>query len=230
MSDVPVTIIRRILAAAVTALVAVGAGACGAPGYTYVKNSGEKTYFRVPTSWRQVDQAGLDFMTREENPDSATAQLRKRITWTVAYDADDTPTAAHLFSITTTDDPIAYAKVQHLAPDQSNVVSFDGLRNLFLPVTVTARSAAQEAGTLLPGFELLADDLVTPSAGVRGVRVVYNYELPNGVLHTFDQTALVNNDASVYYLLVIRCSSRCYRDRQAEIDAVATSFTVRSTP
>ncbi|WP_344084658.1 hypothetical protein [Luedemannella helvata] len=221
---------RRALTVAATAIIAAGIAACGAPDYTYVKNSGEKTYFRVPATWRQVDQAGLDYMTREDNPDSVSAQVRKRMTWSVAYDAHAEPTAAHLFSLTTTDEPIAYAKVVHLTEDQANLVSFDALRNLFLPVSDSARASAFEAGTLLPGFELLVDEVLTPSDGVRGVRVVYNYELPNGVLHTFDQTTYVNNDASVYYMLVIRCSARCYKARAGEIEGVATSFTVRSKP
>ncbi|GAA1825712.1 hypothetical protein GCM10009682_51860 [Luedemannella flava] len=212
------------------AMVAAGIAACGAPDYTYVKNSAEKTYFRVPASWQKVDQAGLDYMTQAENPDSASAQLRKKMTWAVAYDADEKPTAAHLFSLASTHHPIAYAKVMHLTEEQANLVSFDALRNLFLPVSDSARASALEAGTLLPGFELMVDEVLTPSDGVRGVRVVYNYELPNGVLHTFDQTTFVNNDASIYYMLVIRCSSRCYKERAAEIDAVATSFTVRSKP
>jgi hypothetical protein len=230
MSRVHVPIIQRTLAVAAAAIVMVSTTACGAPAYTYVKNSNDKTYFRVPASWQQVDQAGLDYVTREENPDSATAQLRKQLTWAVAYDAADAPTAAHLFTLTTTDEPIAYAKVQHLTEEQANLVSFDALRNLFLPVSASARATAEQAGTLLPGFELLSDEVLTPSDGVRGVRVIFNYEMPNGVLHTFDQTTLVNNDASVYYELLIRCSSRCYKDRAAELDAVATSFTVRSQP
>jgi hypothetical protein len=58
--------------------------------------------------------------------------------------------------------------------------------------------------------------------------VIYDYELANGVLHTFDQTALVNNDGSKIYLLIIRCSTSCYRERSSELDAIAKSFTVRS--
>jgi hypothetical protein len=101
------------------------------------------------------------------------------------------------------------------------------LRNAFLPVTAEAREAA--ASTLqLTGFELVHDEVLTPSGGLHGVRVVYDYELANGVLHTFDQTALVNNDGSKFYLLIIRCSTSCYRARSSELDTIAKSFTVRS--
>ena len=58
--------------------------------------------------------------------------------------------------------------------------------------------------------------------------MVYDYELGDDVLHTFDQTALVNNDGSKVYLLIIRCSTTCYRERSSELDTIAKSFTVRS--
>jgi hypothetical protein len=47
-------------------------------------------------------------------------------------------------------------------------------------------------------------------------------------MHTFDQTAYANQDSSVLYLMLIRCTARCYRDRAVELDTIATSFTVRS--
>jgi hypothetical protein len=101
------------------------------------------------------------------------------------------------------------------------------LRNAFLPVTDDAREGA--AATLpLTGFELVQDEVLTPSSGLHGVRVIYDYELANEVLHTFDQTALVNNDGSKIYLLIIRCSTSCYRERSSELDTIAKSFTVRS--
>jgi hypothetical protein len=94
-------------------------------------------------------------------------------------------------------------------------------------VTPAAREAA--AGSLpLTGFELVRSEVLTPSAGLHGVRVIFDYELASGLLHTFDQTALVNNEGTMLYLLIIRCSTSCYRDRADELDTIATSFTVRS--
>ena len=76
--------------------------------------------------------------------------------------------------------------------------------------------------------ELVHSEVLTPSDGLHGVRVIFDYELTNGVLHTFDQTALVNNAGTMLYLLIIRCSTSCYRDRIDELNTIATSFTVRS--
>lgn len=212
---------------AVTALLA-GAGACGTPEFTYVKNSQEKTYFKVPHGWREIATESLDHDITGVNPDSAAATAVKQLWWSVAYDAAEDPTPDHLLTTGVTDEPIVYARVATLTESQQNMVSLDALRNVLLPVTDEAREAA--AATMpLSGFELLRDEVIEPENGLHGVRVVFDYELAFGVLHTFDQTVLVNNDGSKLYLMIIRCTSSCYRERSGELDTIATSFTVRST-
>jgi hypothetical protein len=217
------------VAAAAIALAAVvaGAGACAPPEFTYVKNSGQKTYFKVPHEWHQIGTGDLDDKLGGTNPDSASSQVRQQLWWSVAYDASAEPTASHLLTSGPTDEPIVYARVAQLTESQQNAVSLDMLRNVFLPVTDDARQAAADSIDLT-GFELVHDEVLTPSNGLHGVRVVFDYELAGGILHTFDETALVNNDGSKLYLLLIRCSSSCYRDRSGELDTIATSFTVRS--
>jgi hypothetical protein len=218
---------RRIhIGVAVIAAAAVIPG-CAAPEYTYVKNSEQKTYFKVPHEWHQAATGDLDDILSGTNPDSANAAARQRMWWSVAYDADAAPTAAHLLTGQVTEAPIVYARVAQLTENQRDAISLDTLRDMFLPVTADAREAAGQA-TRLTGFELISDDVLTPADGLHGVRVVFDYELADGVLHTFDQTALVNNTGDKLYLLIIRCSTSCYRERSGELDAIATSFTVRS--
>jgi len=205
--------------------VALFAAACGAPEFTYVKNSDQKTYFKVPHEWQETGTQALDNLLSGANPDSATAEMRQKLWWSVAYDASADPSAEHLLTAASTAQPIVYARVSQLTKPQQNAVSLDMLRNAILPVT----AAAREASTLdLTDFELIHDEVLTPSNGLHGVRVVFDYALANGVLHTFDQTAFVNNDGSKLYLLMIRCSTSCYRARSDELDTIATSFTVRS--
>ena len=95
----------------------------------------------------------------------------------------------------------------------------------------TAILAAAEANDLLPGFELLDDEIITRDGGLHGVRVDYNYLFQTQITqatHTFDMTALTNADSSVLYMFIIRCTADCYRKRAAEFNTVATSFTVGS--
>lgn len=220
--------VKRALHAGAAAIAAVAlAGGCAAPEFTYVKNSGQKTYFKVPHDWHAIGTRSLDDVLSGTNPDSATTKLRQQLWWSVAYDASADPTPDHLLTNEVTNQPIVYARVAQLTEAQQNAVSLDMLRNAFLPVTDDAREAA--AATIpLTGFELVHDEVLTPSSGLHGVRVIYDYELADGVLHTFDQTALVNNDGSKVYLLIIRCSTTCYRERSSELDTIAKSFTVRS--
>ena len=210
---------------AVAAIMAV-AGGCGTPEFTYVKNSGQKTYFKIPHDWHEIGTGSLDNVLSGTNPDSANSKVRQQLWWSVAYDASADPTPDHLLTNDVTNEPIVYARVAQLTESQQNAVSLDMLRNMFLPVTEDARQAA--ATLPLTGFELVQDQVLTPSSGLHGVRVIYDYELANDVLHTFDQTALVNNDGSKIYLLIIRCSTSCYRERSSELDSIAKSFTVRS--
>jgi hypothetical protein len=206
-------------------LFAVALAGCGEPAYTYIKNSGDHTYFKVPRNWHQVNRDELDDPFSSADPDSAQKQLEKRLIWSIAYDAAPIPAAAHMFS--SSDQPFVYSSVRPLTQSQQGGVSFDTLRNLVLPVTDARRQAAAQAGFNVDSFELLRDDVLTPGKGIRGIRVVYNYQF-QGVLDTFDQTAYVNDAASRMYFLLIRCSARCYRQRTAELDGIATSFTVRS--
>jgi hypothetical protein len=224
----------RLIAAlsviAVCSLSATLVAGCGEPKFTYVKNSDDKTYFRIPSSWTKIDQGPIDDLFSPVQPGTAASVLHKQRLWSVAYDADEEPSALHMTTYVSNDVPVVYATVEHLVTVERDALSFDTMRDFFFPVTERLRQVAERNGYELQNFELLRDEVLSPSAGIRGIRVIYNYQFPTGVIHTFDQTAYANNDSSTLYLLLIRCSSRCYRAHQAEIDAVATSFTVRSTP
>src|SRR5262245_57796253 len=85
---------------------------CGASEYHYVKNADDKLYFKVPTSWGEVDGEQLrQAETSGVDPDSRTAQVLDELTWSVAYDDATAPTPAHIFG-GLIDEPIVYAKVQ----------------------------------------------------------------------------------------------------------------------
>jgi hypothetical protein len=201
---------------------------CGSPGYTYVKSSKNKTYFKVPAQWHKIDDAALSKVLNG-NPDSATARVQKQIVWTVAYDAAKEPSVMHLTGLPS-DDPVVLAMVRPLTQAEQGQVSLDALRNLGGTVTAEARQAAAQQGTTDDSFEWLRDQVLKPGGGLRGVREVYNSS-PNPVSRplTTDRTVLASDDGHLY-LFVIRCSAHCYRTRASELDAIARSFTVRNIP
>ncbi len=215
--------VRRVIAALLGCALVV-LTACGSSEYHYVKNSGDNVFFKVPTSWSQVDQGSLEEEVNGD-PDSATAQVAREQQWVVAYDASADPSVEHVLSVDTPNDPIVFARVSQLSPEQLSSVSLDSLRNLFLPVTSAARQQAAASGQAFEGFELIRDEMLN-SDGLRGVRSTYNYEISGG-LQTFDLSAFVNDENGKVYMLLVRCSAKCYRERSSELEDIASSLTVK---
>jgi hypothetical protein len=203
-------------------LLAVTVSACGAPQFTYVANSDAHTYFKVPGQWHKITDSAL---ASQLHRGSGSAQQTGF--WSVGYDGSNPPSATHVFD-SGAPQPFAFALVEKLSPTASSVMSYNGLRDLFLPVTPATRLAAAKSGFALTGFRLLRDTVLTPGQGVHGVRVTFEYTFPDGNTDTFDQVAFTNADDTEVYLLVLHCLAICYRQHYSEIDTVMKSFTVRS--
>ncbi|GAA3799003.1 hypothetical protein GCM10022226_17980 [Sphaerisporangium flaviroseum] len=224
----------RPIAAATAAVLIAGLAGCGGADFTYVMGNDGQSYFKVPASWQKVDQKALERKIFGDLT-SATAQARKRLSWTVAYDGFTMPSADHLLDPAGgSDQPFAFAMVSKLTEDQRDAVSLDVLRNAaMLPVAVTDEVRKQmesTAGYPFKGFELLSDEVLPPENGVRGVHVVYNLKVLGGPVQTFDQTAYLAPDGTRVSLLLIRCSATCYQKRSEELDRIAQSFKVKRVP
>lgn len=202
--------------------------ACGSPQYTYVKNSGQKTYFKVPAGWHKIDQDTLDRTLSGDDPDSASADAKKKISWSIAYDAAGDPSANHLLG-TGSSEPFVFASIRQLTPSERGVISLNQLRDIFLPVTDQARQNAATQGAPYDDFELLRDQELTPGGGIRGVRETYNYTVPLSGLQTFDLTAYISDDGHMF-LMIVRCTAKCFKQRNSELQSIIKSFTVRKQP
>ena len=191
---------------------------CAAPQFTYVANSGQSTYFKVPNAWHKISDSSL------------VSQLKTTIGaggWTIAYEGGVKPTASDFLSFGTAH-PFVFADVGQLTAAASNQMSYDVLRDLLFPVTSTARQNATSQGYPLTGFKQIRDQTLMLSQGVHGVRETFEYSY-NGIADTFDQVALTNADQTVFYLLLLHCTSKCYSSDQSEINDVMSSFTIRSS-
>ena len=212
--------IRGRYAALWLIVLAVLAAGCAAPQFTYVTNSAAHTYFKVPNDWSQLSSGALAAAVNNGSAPASTV-------WSVGYDASGTPDGSHVLGSTNTQ-PFAYSVVAPVNQATSNALSYNELRDFFLPVTAAARAAAAKSGFPLTGFQLLRDTMLTPGQGVHGVRVIYQYAYPGGGTNIFDQVALTNADDTEVYLLLVHCLATCYSKHQSEIDTVMNSFTVRS--
>jgi hypothetical protein len=196
---------------------------CGAPEYTYVANSEDQTFLKIPVSWRPIDQRALDDAI---GLDPAVPKEARGL-WLLGYDADAAPSPEHLLGQHAAA-PAALISVQDIPEQARGQISLDKLRDYFFPVSPTARQ--QIEGNPLSGltdFALISDQVLTPGNGLRGVHAVFRYRMGGGPLQMFDQTAYLNDDASKLYLFFVRCSTECYQDRHKEIENVVSSFTVR---
>jgi hypothetical protein len=213
---------NRLAGAAFAA--AVSLSACSvATQYTYVADSSDNAYFKVPPSWKPVDQNHLAATEAQLLGSSPAGQAGGPLTWSRAFDAAAQPSAAHIFA--TDSQPVAYASVQAMNTTQRAGLSFDSMRNLLLPVTAAARQAAKKAGATFAGFQSIGDSVIT-SGGVRGVNELFGYDI-RGVPEIFDQTVLTNSATTKLYLLLVQCDQSCFVAHRAQIATVVRSFTVR---
>lgn len=194
-----------------------GLAACGAPSYTYVADSSANTYFKVPYGWHAVSQSALANALKTSGTGA----------WVSAFGEDAATASPNSILSFDIDRPFVFAEVGQLSSSASASLSYDGLEDIFLPVTSDARSAE---GSQLPvtDFRLLQQSMLTPGQGVHGVQVVYDYTYQDGTTDTFDQVALTNADQTEVYLLVVHCTTSCYSQNQQAINTIMSSFTVRS--
>ena len=211
------------LRAAVALVALVLVAGCGAARYTYVTNSADHTYLKVPASWTQIDEQDLNNAIGLDPAESA----KDRGLWLQGYDADPKPSPLHLFG-SHAPSPAVFVSVRHVPTGIRGQLSLDALRDLFFPVSPSGRERdAADPTSRFSDFALYSDDVLTPGHGVHGVHSVFRYRLGTAPPQTIDQTAYVNEDASMIYALFVRCSTECYKQRRREIEAVVSSFTVR---
>jgi hypothetical protein len=200
-------------------LLGVGISGCAAPQYTYAADSSASTYFKVPAGWHEIGQSSLNKALSADIGDSGAA-------WTVAYEGGGSATASDFLSFGAAH-PFVWAQVGTLTSTASQGLSYDSLRDFFLPVSSTAR-ADVPSGYPLTGFSQIRDQVLTPGQGVHGVRETFRYTL-NNTADTWDEVALTNADQTTMYTLVLHCTTSCYDSDQAQINQVMSSFTVRSS-
>jgi hypothetical protein len=199
-----------LLLAAPLALVA-----CAGSGYHYVKSSENKTYFKLPDSWKLYDQDSvLDALKGALSEDEI--DQRRDTMWTTVFDASPDPSLNHLAS-NRPNYPLGQAVVRPLSPDASDAASLQSLRNIFFSV-----DDALEAGNA----HVSAYDLVELDGGFHGSHLVARVDSKAGSI-TFNQIALLDQATSKVYAISIYCTTECYDKYESKIDSVIESWTVK---
>lgn len=200
-------------------LATIGLSGCGAPQYTYVADSAAGTYYKVPSQWHQISQQDLNAAIKAAGGSSAGV-------WSTAFDASPAPSVNHEGSVSLSQ-PYVSAQVGQLSSTGSNELSYDAMRDIWLPVTATARQAGASQGFPGINFTQLRDQTISAKQGVHGVRETYQYTF-SGVTDTFDVEVLTNADQTVLYILRVHCTATCYTQNENNINTIMSSFTVGS--
>ncbi len=195
--------------------------ACGAPSQIYAKNAQLGVYFTVPAGWHKITSE--DIRTYElESADAATKNKADLVLWQEAFSESKKTSARNLLQLEAPLALTAFARVRALTLDESDAMSYNGLRNLVLPVTELAIGES----TVVDEFQLLDEQEVITDAG-RGLRTVYSFTPKNGENETVDQTALLANDRRSIYFFLVRCTTECFNESEATVNDIVKSFTVK---
>ncbi len=209
---------RRVLGAASAAAALLAIASCGDAKFSYVDNSAEDTYIRVPNGWEvfTVEGGGV---RPEAFPDSVES------VWHVAFDASEKPSLENTAAIdalppSSVDQPVG----------QLQIFDVQGSFNQELSLT-TARTTALGLDPLGVPDEI--KDLVeivsySPLSqdGMQGSRVVYNLHNEGEPWQTVDATTLFDQSRNRFYVLRIGCTSECFKEHQDDISEIATSWKV----
>jgi hypothetical protein len=205
---------------------------CAAPPQSVnVSDPNASIHFSVPRGWHRVDGTSLTSEIR--------ASLKTPGTWSVAYGAGPEPKAADFLSFDTAQ-PFVVAWSLPLNATMSNELSYQTLRDLFLPVTSTTRQTAVAQGFQATGFRQIRDQVLTLSQGVHGVWETYDYSLSAGSVifgvpgaysikgetDTFDSYALTNAQQTALFFLVVHCTAVCYSKYQTQIEHIMSSVSI----
>lgn len=194
---------------------------CGANSKIYSKNSELGVFFTVPTGWHQIPEE--DIRSYEvAGADAAAKQKADLVLWQEAYSASERTSAKNLLQLQAPTALTAFVRVRALTFEESDAMSYNGLRNLILPVTDLIAGTSQVVGN----FELIDEkEIVTEEA--RGLQTIFSFTPKDGKNETVHQTALLANDRGSIYFFLVRCTTECFNDSQSEVDAIVKSFTVK---
>ena len=193
---------------------------CGTPSKTYAANKTAGVYFSVPRTWAKISQGQLS--AREATSTAAGAADRlASVIWQEAYSPNRDLAPADVLSLKTSDWPIVYVRVRDLNGDEINSISYNALRNIIVPLT-----SWFEGTSTVPAFDISVDE-ERIEKGARGVHSVFWYQANDGTSQTINQIALLSNDHTRIYVLIVRCSKKCYAENQNVLEEISNSFTVR---
>jgi len=210
---------KRISATVLACALLVLTGCSQSQIYAADKASG--AYVAIPKGWNKIAKSDLDKAESKSTAGGAAEKLASVI-WQEAYTTSPKVKAEEILNLQAPEGAAVYARVRDLNFEEINSVSYNTLRNLILPLTTWLADPAKAN----PKFVLI-DDYERTEKVARGIRTIYTFADAAGVSTTVDQTALISDDHSRIYILIVRAKTEYYNKHVDELLAIGDSFTVR---
>ena len=211
---------RRSVIATLLACSIIGLTSCS-QSQIYAADKSSGVYVAIPNGWHKISSKQLNSAEAKSTADGAAERLAS-VVWQEAYTTSPATTPLSIFSLDAPDGAVVYVRVRDLGYDDLNSISYNSLRNLILPIT-TWLEDPKKANTKF----VLHDDYERVEKIARGVRTIYTFGDPAGISETVDQTALVSDDRSRIYVLLVRAPTKYFKKHSKELQAIGDSFTVR---
>lgn len=187
----------------------------------YAADKVSGTYVAIPHGWNKIEKSELNKAEAKSTAPGAAEKLANVI-WQEAYTTSTSVKPSGVLSLEAPEGAVVYVRVRDLSYDELNGVSYNNLRNLILPIT----SWVDEPESANSKF-VLYEDYERVEKVARGIRTIYSFGDSAGISETVDQTALVSDDRTRIYVLIIRATTKYFKEHTKELQAIGDSFTVR---
>ncbi len=214
------TRIKRLLTAALVVCSLLLLTSCS-QSQLYAADKKSGVYLALPKGWNKISNQQLNSAESKSTAKGAAERLAS-VVWQEAYTTSPVTTPSSIFSLDSPDGAVVYVRVRDLNYDDMNSISYNALRNLILPITTWLADPTKANSKFV-----LHDDYERVEKIARGVRTVFTFGDPAGISETVDQTALVSDDRSRIYVLLVRAPTKYFKEHVKELQAIGDSFTVR---
>ena len=185
----------------------------------YAKDKVDGAYFAVPNGWKKSEQTALAKREAESKVAGAADRL-SLVTWQEAYYQKGKLEPADIYSLKAPASPLVYVRVRNLSADEAQSVSYNSLRDIIVPLTDWITKSTDTSK-----FNLL-DDYEVADKHVHGIRSIYTFKGADGVNQTIDQTAVVSDDRTKIFVLLVRAKSEEFSSNKKVLTKIADSFTI----
>lgn len=213
---------RRFVIPTLLACSIIGLTSCS-QSQIYAADKSSGVYVAIPNGWHKISSTQLNAAEAKSTAKGAAERLASVI-WQEAFTTSPATTPSSIFTLNSPKGAVVYVRVRDLNYDELNAISYNSLRNLILPITTWLENPTK-ANTKF----VLHDDYERVEKIARGVRTIYTFGDPAGISETVDQTALVSDDRTRIYVLLVRAPAKYYKKHSKELQAIGDSFTVRGS-